>query len=406
MYKNTIGMILDNAFPPDIRVEKEAFALIEAGYDVHLICRNKGGETSYENINGLNLHRINYSPPHKLGGYFPFFHIFLYDRIWLKNIITICIQHSVDYLHIHDLPLVLTAQRASQKLGLPCIFDMHENWPEGLKIWMKARTSSLLLYARDSLRNILLYNSRRYKKLEKKCLKNIDRVIVVIDEQKKRLVNLGVNEEIISIVKNTVDLKQFDDIKIQDTLRKKYETKFVILYVGGFSFARGLETLIEAVALAKAKIDNIHLILVGDGNAKPFLETTVLKFALSENTDFTGWVDFSEVPRYIAASDICVVPHSDSPHTRTTIPHKLFQYMAMRKPVIATSVGPLQRIVTESGSGLIAEAGNAREMAESIIKLHNADLAKKLGENGRNAVERKYNWQHDAAQLVDLYNKI
>ena len=283
---------------------------------------------------------------------------------------------------------------------------MHENWPEGLKIWMKARTSSLLLYARDSLRNILLYNSRRYKKLEKKCLKNIDRVIVVIDEQKKRLVNLGVNEEIISIVKNTVDLKQFDDIKIQDTLRKKYETKFVILYVGGFSFARGLETLIEAVALAKAKIDNIHLILVGDGNAKPFLETTVLKFALSENTDFTGCVDFSEVPRYIAASDICVVPHSDSPHTRTTIPHKLFQYMAMRKPVIATSVGPLQRIVTESGSGLIAEAGNAREMAESIIKLHNADLAKKLGENGRNAVERKYNWQHDAAQLVDLYNKI
>ena len=77
------------------------------------------------------------------------------------------------------------------------------------------------------------------------------------------------------------------------------------------------------------------------------------------------------------------------------------------KPVIVTDAKPLKRIVEETKCGIVVPSGDYNKMAEAIIGLHKDEKwTRKLGENGRNAVEEKYNWKNEAKKLVDLYKKL
>jgi glycosyltransferase involved in cell wall biosynthesis len=157
------------------------------------------------------------------------------------------------------------------------------------------------------------------------------------------------------------------------------------------------------------EIPDARLLLVGKGSGEFDKEMRELckDLNVENNVVFTDWVDFRLVPSYIALSDVCLVPHHASGHTNTTIPHKLFQYMAMRKPVIVTDCKPLKRIVEECDCGIVVPSGDRNEMAEAVIKLYNdRELAAKLGANGRNAVEGKYNWENEAKKLCELYERL
>ena len=78
--------------------------------------------------------------------------------------------------------------------------------------------------------------------------------------------------------------------------------------------------------------------------------------------------------------------------------------MAMKKPVILTDCKPLKRIVEECDCGLVVPSGDYNEMAEAVIRLYkDKEYSRKLGENGRRAVEEKYNWENEAKKLCELY---
>jgi len=125
----------------------------------------------------------------------------------------------------------------------------------------------------------------------------------------------------------------------------------------------------------------------------------------AEWVELVEWVPADRVAGYIAASRVCLVPHNDFEHTQTTVPHKLFEYMLMGKPVLVGSCAPLQRIVREAQAGLVFQAGSAAGLAECLIGLHRSseeDLAL-CGENGRRAALGPFAWRHDARRLVDMY---
>lgn len=99
-------------------------------------------------------------------------------------------------------------------------------------------------------------------------------------------------------------------------------------------------------------------------------------------------------------SDVCLVPHNKNSHTDTTIPHKLFQYMLEGKPVVVSSCKPLKRVVEETDSGLVSEAGKKKDLADKIIDLYNNEnLRRELGENGKKAAQGRYNWQKETGSL-------
>jgi len=122
---------------------------------------------------------------------------------------------------------------------------------------------------------------------------------------------------------------------------------------------------------------------------------------------FEGWQPSYKLPSFIEASDICLIPHLKTKHTDNTIPHKLFQYIFMRKPVIATNCNPIERILKETEAGLVYPSNNEIQLAEKILYLYsNPSLRSEMAEKGHKAIIEKYNWESSSKNLIDLYKKI
>ena len=397
-----IGMILDQKFPPDIRVEKEGRTLVKAGYEVYLLCVSAPNLPDEDVYEGIKLRRCNFYPKHWVARNFTV----LTSRIAFKNKFLIpriekfIDENSIDVLHVHDLPMVRSGLIAAKKKQIPVIADLHENYPAAIQYFLEGRRFRSKLF-RSSV--------KKWKKYEADCLDKVHHIIVVIDEAKERIIkDYNLPPDKVTIVSNTVDVNFFDRIPLDNNLINSYRDDFIISYIGGFGPHRGLDVPIRAMPKLIKEIPNVKLLLVGGrgGKIQQDLERLADNLGFAESVIFTGWQPSDLLPSYIALSDICLVPHHSNPHTDTTIPHKLFQYMLLKKPVIVSNCIPLARIVNETQAGLVFESGNSDDFAKTCLELLDADKRKQFGENGRRAVLAKYNFEKAGENLVKVYENI
>lgn len=395
-----ILMLLRGFFPPDIRVEKEARSLLKGGYEVFLLSANKGDMANEETVEGIKV--IRKKLPQDFPGrawIFFCFQVSFIHPFWKKALEDAVKQYRVDAIHVHDLPLVSMGLKIARKFNLPLIADLHENYPEAIKVLGRSRKAKIL--------NVIS-PTWRWKRLERFCVHQADAVITVVDEAKQHYVNdCGIPAEKATVVMNTEDLDYFYSIPIDKQIIEKYEPCFVISYVGGFGPHRGIQTAISAMPGILHQVPNARLLLVGSGPNEAALKELARRERVEQAVEFTGWQPFELVPSYISASDVCLIPHIASGHTNTTIPHKIFQAMAMGKPVIVSSAKPLKRIVEETGAGLVYSSGDAEALAEAVIRIYrDNELATKLGEAGKKAAKQRYNWEAEAEKLVSLYQNL
>ncbi len=393
-----IGMILDNEFTGDLRVENEIISLQNAGHQVYLLCLNFGNQKPYEIFNGAKVFRIPIKEKikKKLAGlnntFFNFYPIF-----WSKHIVDFAKSNKINALHVHDLWMLNSGLRANKKLNLPLVADLHENFVEALKQYKYA----------NIFPNKLLISKKRWATSEKEWCQKADALITVIDEAVERYSGLGIEREKIYVVPNYINLKTFEKYSIEQTIIDKYSKYFTVVYTGGFDTHRGLETLIDATKILVNRIDNLKVVLVGSGSNFNSLKQQANNLDLTEIIDFEGWQSASLLPSYIKAADVGVIPHLKTKHTDNTIPHKLFHYMYFSKPVVASNCNPLVRILNEEKAGVIFNSGDAADLANKVLSIYkDKNLAKIYGENGRKAVLSKYNWEKASQKLIELYEKL
>ncbi len=394
-----ILMLLPSFFPPDIRVEKEARTLLKAGHEVFLLCRSKEGMPREELVQGIKVVRAvlpKYSSQWIRN--FLWFRIFTIYPFWRESLAYIVEQEAIESLHVHDLPLVKTGLDVACRFNIPLVADLHENYPEAIGVW--GRNFFIRLVTGASV--------ERWKRIERAYVQQADRVITVVDEAKEHYVNdCETPSEKVTILMNTEDLDYFYSIPIGEEIVKKYQPYFTISYIGGFGPHRGIQTAISAMPLILQGIPNARLLLVGAGGNETELKELAKSKGIDEAVEFTGWQPFSLVPSYISSSKVCLIPHIASGHTNTTIPHKIFQCMAMGKPVIVSSAAPLERIVRETGAGLAYPSGDVQLLAQAVIKIYGDNgLATALGEAGKRAVKERYNWQREGEKLIALYQDL
>ncbi len=107
---------------------------------------------------------------------------------------------------------------------------------------------------------------------------------------------------------------------------------------------------------------------------------------LAKYSSAISWQSFDKVLSYIQVNDVCLVPHHGNAHTDSTIPHKLFQYMLIGKPVIVNGCHPLKRIVEEIQAGFVFRSRSAQDSADKIIALYrDGALREALGRRGHDA---------------------
>ena len=398
----TIGMLLDGFYPSDIRVQKEAMALTATGFKVALLCKRRKGEAAFEVYEGIELMRIKTGTSHSAKGIMDIItSLNFVHPIFSCELPSFIAKFSVDVLHVHDLPLVKTAVLGAKKKNIKVVADFHENYPEALKVWFQWKKNPII-----RLKNYFFFGYKRWLTYENWAVRHVDKVIAVVEEMKDRIVEEhGLDDELIKVITNS-ESKNFIDNELDEGIYGDDKNKFIIAYTGGVGPHRGVDTAIEALSFLK-EFDDIILYVTGTSSkaAQRTMNESIEKYNLHEKVKVLGYKPFSDFYSYMKMASVNLIPHHSNGHTDNTVPHKLFQCMMVGKPLLVSTSTPLKRIVKETNSGLVFEAGNSKDLADKILELYE-DSSKRtqLGENGKLAtLEGNYNWENTGKGLVEFY---
>jgi len=397
-------MLLNAPYPADMRVRKEALALLSAGFRVHLLCLRRQGEGEHEMVDGISVTRIFAGTNDVELAFWDVIMSMQRPHPRFRKAISAWVrQNEIGVLHVHDLPLVGTALHARNTQKIPVICDFHENYPEALRAWFAWKKNPIA-----QIKNALFMNPGRWVNIERKAVKECDHVIAVVEEMKNRLVEeYGVTPEKITVVTNTEELDFLKQPVFEDVYAP-LSGKFVVTYSGNIGPHRGVDTVIEAMRYLREY--PIALAIVGSGRDTVMnrLRQQVKELNLDEKVHFFGRQPFEKFYSFMSLTDVNVIPHKSNPHTDNTVPHKLFEAMMVGRPVLVSSSAPLKRIVEQTKSGLVFEADNAKDCSEKILQLFaNTDLRKQLGFNGVQAtVHGPLKWEASQENLIALYRNL
>jgi len=228
--------------------------------------------------------------------------------------------------------------------------------------------------------------------IEKFACSLSDRVIVMCEEERKKLCKLGLKKEKISIIPHGVDLKLYKNLDSKK-IRKKYGLKFpTLVFHGTFSYKPNYDAIkkIAEEILPKLKKKGVKAKLLAIGNFPP-------KDIKAREIIFTGPV--KNLPNYIDAADIAIVPIEAGGGIRM----KILEYFAARKPVVSTPKG-IEGIPAKNGKEAIITS--IKEFPKEIMKLiKSRKLRKKLEENAFKFVQ-KYDWKNICEKYVKIYEEL
>lgn len=286
---------------------------------------------------------------------------------------------------------VITAFIMGQVRRVPFIFEVRDLWP-GIFIELGVLKNPLLIRL---LETIELFLYRRARK-----------IVVVTHGFKDNIAGRGIDENKISVITNGVDLDFLDPVKLDgqkiSVLRKEFkvENQFVVLYMGAHGISQGLESVLSAAQAVQN--ENVTFIFVGDGAVKERLLEITGELKL-KNVIFHDSVERTLTPLYYSMADACLVPLKNIHGFETFIPSKMFEIMALKRPILASVRGEAESILKKSQGALISPP---EETVELVANLHllkeNPRLAQELGEHGRAFVEKYY----DRKKLAQDYLKV
>jgi glycosyltransferase involved in cell wall biosynthesis len=278
--------------------------------------------------------------------------------------------------------LVSIAHRA------PWVLEIRDLWPESI----------LELGAIKNRRIITMLHA-----MARFAYRKADHIVVVTEAFRTTLLALGIPAEKITVIKNGADLSIFRSVpRDEDFLHSiGLQGRFVASYVGTHGLAHGLDTILEAANLLREN-DKIGFLLVGDGADRRRLLATRNEMQLT-NVVMLDLQSRDRMPAIWSATDASLIVLRDKPVFRTVIPSKMFETMAMKKPIVLGVAGESQQILEEAGAGLCIRPEDAHALAEAISKLSaDPDLARRLGENGHRYVRQ----HHDRLALAKFFHSL
>jgi len=246
--------------------------------------------------------------------------------------------------------------------------------------------------------------------IEKYNLKYAQIIVVVSEVMKNNLVKRGIVENRILVNPNGVDPEKFSPWISGKRIREKYnlEQKFVFGFIGTFGQWHGIIELVRAVDLFydqyPGNLEESHFLLMGDGILMPEVKKILSCSVFKKNVTLTGLVPQHQAPEYLAACDVFLSPHVPNPDGTKFFgsPTKLFEYMSMGKPIIASDLDQIGEILVHKETGYLVEPGNIQQLAEAMDQLANDNaLFSKLGASTRERVLSMHTWDHHVDNILN-----
>lgn len=227
-------------------------------------------------------------------------------------------------------------------------------------------------------------------------------IVLVTEAYRKKLLEKGVFADKLRVITNGVHFSRMKFQQSSQEIRRKYDLPddaFLAGYVGTIGLSQRLRTILETAAIL---IDSrsIHFVIMGGGAEKEQLSKAVDEEGLT-NITFIERQTHQEAMDVLHALDVSLVLLADTPLFRTVIPTKIFEAMAMHRPVILGASGESQRILNEAECGIHINFESPHNLAKALERLQ-ADPAAcaRMGKNGQTFVRERFNREKLAADML------
>jgi len=230
-------------------------------------------------------------------------------------------------------------------------------------------------------------------------------VLVCVSEADK---NLVLKYEIISskkikVIKNGIDVERFQvDQKDIQKLKKELnlEGKFTLTAVGRLHQPKDFSTILKALKLLISQIENVKLLIVGDGPLRRLLEEETKNLNLSDYVEFLGFRN--DIPTITNFSDIMILSSNWE-----ALGLVCLEAGACKKPIIASDIEGIREAVIDGKTGYLFKTGSAKDLFEKILELYeNEELRKEMGESGYKFVFENFSKERMVKEYQNLYESI
>ena len=267
---------------------------------------------------------------------------------------------------------------------IPFVFEVRDLWPESI-------------IQLGQVKNKLLIKILEY--IELMMYKNAALIVGISDPFVDFISSKGIEQGKIKIIKNGVNLELFKpkekNVELKNSLH--LNDKFVVSYFGTFGLSQGLETILRTAEILKDE-SNIHFLLIGNGADRGKLLALKNELKL-DNVTILKPISKEELVDYYSISDLMLVPLRKLSLFDSALPSKMFEIMAMGKPIIHTVDGEARKLLERENVGKYVEAENYKELANTILAARNDhEWQTEASKNGRRLVEEKFN-RNDLASV-------
>lgn len=369
------------------RVQREAEALIDAGYEVDVICLRHTEEPTRELVRGVDVYRLPVSRRKGRGVIVQFFEYLVFFCLVFLRLTFLHFRRHYSAVQVHNPPdfLVLAALIPSL-MGAKVILDLHDLMPE----FYASRFNS----AMDG------WSVRLVRWQEWFACRFASHVITVTEPWRQTLIQRGLSADKCTVVMNVADSTIFRSVL--PNVRPSKNGRFLMIYHGNISQRYGLDLALRAIAQIRDNLPDIHLTIHGVGAYLDQLQRLTHELELEEQVYFsTEYMPIEELPTLISSADVGLVPYRRDVFTDGILPTKLMEYAALGIPAIVVRTPTIAAYFDETMVEFFT-AEDVQELADHIQNLyHNRLRLEELANNIR-MFNQRYNWEIQKARYLDL----
>lgn len=351
----------------DIRISiKECASLFNDGYEVHLIAPN----TQDKEFKGIKVHGMHnfYKGRTKRA------------RKFTRDVYKKALEIDAEIYHFHDPELIPIGLKL-KKQGKKVIYDVHEDVPRQImsKYWIP-----------KPFRKI---SSTIFEKYENRSCKRFDTIVTATPHIEKRFKK---------ITDNVVNINNYPILEeLFNPDYKKIHKKKNVTYIGGITEGRGSVSMVNAISRTVAT-----LTLAGKFSTE-HERTKLEKLNGWQNVNYLGFVDREQIKNVLTKSSAGLVVLEPKVNFIDSLPIKMFEYMSAGIPVIASNFPLWKEIIENNQCGICVDPLDAKEIEAAIQRvIDNPKEASRMGRNGREAIEKYFNWEQESTKLLEVYKQI
>ena len=359
-----------------------AKALAKENHDVHVVTLDFPGTPSFEDVDGVKVHRVRIELGH------PNFitWTFIFNHFIEKEVAALSRDVEFDIIHIHDWLTAPAGISSKRYLDEPLVSTVHST-ENGRTQGLHNRDSYLI----DGLEWWMTYEAKK--------------VIICSGSMKEELEHhFQVPSDKTAVIPNAIDVSKYKRHVDQGAVKRDFGIgpyERLVLFVGRLVPQKGVEYLVRAVPRIVQQNGEVKIFITGDGWSRNYLEDLARSSGYADRIRFLGFISDSDLVELTMSADALVIPSVYEPFGIVAL-----EGMAAGVPVVATDVGGLAEIVERDRTGVSVYARNPESIAWGVSKvLSDSKYSERLIQNAKKKVEEVYSWEAVAKRTVEVYEE-